>query len=252
MVDDISLGSKQIPCIPEGIIDAINRKRFIVFVGAGVSQLFNLPSWGALAKKMVEFAFNDQSSGNRVISFSAKKQLLSRTYDPRKLLSIVYEMYRNNVEIFLNEMCSLLNKKPNKKNPGERIIQVLIKWNVPIITTNYDTIIEELSNNNYRSFKSCREFNVSEFNNPPFVLHLHGSVNKPGDMIFSVTQYHALYHNSNDVQGAQNILKHLFNSDYVILFIGYSLNDNELVEYLQNSNRSNSFFYSTTVHFAGF
>ena len=44
----------EVPRLPEGIVSAARRGRLITFVGAGISQLCNGPSWDELADNLLE------------------------------------------------------------------------------------------------------------------------------------------------------------------------------------------------------
>ncbi len=216
----------EVPEIPEKIIDAQNSGKLVVFIGAGLSALFGLPNWKKMALEILEKMHKDQ----RLITYSSKKQLEGEADDPRKLLSIICGLC-NNEEYFKNLIKETLTKEQTPDNKLEVMINVLNRWNAPIVTTNYDTILENRMENR-DVYSSCKEIEPGQVFKNTYILHLHGSVKEPETMIVTVPEYHKLYHDRRDEYHAQGVLDLLFHEN-TVLFIGYGLSDYEVLEYTQ-------------------
>ena len=138
-------------------------------------------------------------------------------------------------------MKNVLKTNNTHNSDLEEMINVLNGWGSPIVTTNYDTILERYMKNR-KSYTSCKEIKPKkEPIKGPYILHLHGSVKKPKSIILTVSDYHKLYHDKNDEYGAQGVLNRLFH-DNVILFIGYGLKDYEVLEYTQKHENNMQYF----------
>ena len=216
----------EVPEIPKEIIDAQNSGKLVVFIGAGLSALFGLPNWKKMALEILEKMHKDQ----RLITYSGKKQLEGEADDPRKLLSIICGLC-NNEEYFKNLIKETLNKKQTPDDKLEVMINVLNRWDAPIVTTNYDTILENRMENR-DVYSSCKEIKPGQVFKNTYILHLHGSVKEPETMIVTVPEYHKLYHDKRDEYHAQGVLDVLFHEN-TVLFIGYGLSDYEVLEYTQ-------------------
>ena len=226
---DSNIGDSKFPDVPEipkEIIDAQNSGKLVVFIGAGLSALFGLPNWKKMALEILEKMHKDQ----RLITYSGKKQLEGEADDPRKLLSIICGLC-NNEEYFKNLIKETLNKEQTPDNKLEVMINVLNRWNAPIVTTNYDTILENRMENR-DVYSSCKEIESDQAFKNTYILHLHGSVKEPETMIVTVPEYHKLYHDRRDEYHAQGVLDSLFHEN-TVLFIGYGLSDYEVLEYTQ-------------------
>lgn len=72
--------------------------------------------------------------------------------------------------------------------------------------------------------------------NNPFVIHIHGSINDCNSLVFTVKQYLETYSRSNE-KFYENLNRLLNNSDYVLFFIGSSMSEMELLQYLLANNK---------------
>lgn len=227
------------PDVPKEILDAASNGKLIVFIGAGISRLFGLPSWDYLAESMVEYTYENRKKTKK-LNYASKSQLLSRNYDPKKLLTISYELHNDDEkEKYLNKMREIFEKsKDNDK--GESLLKNLVAMNASFVTTNYDRLIEKYRGSYRNSYKSCNEFNNDpKKGDSPFILHLHGCIDNPKEMVFTIGQYYKMYRKDMDTQ---DTFKHIFNDPYIILFIGYGLNDTEIVNYLIDRKGSNKHY----------
>lgn len=77
------------PNLPKEIKQAALNGELVLFVGAGVSMLLDLPSWSELADKVLE-----ELCDNEFLDYSEVDQL--KTLDPRKRLSIADTIAKEN------------------------------------------------------------------------------------------------------------------------------------------------------------
>ena len=243
---------KNHPTIPNEIVDAINTNSLVVFIGAGLSGLFHLPLWNHLALQMLDEIHEERIDGKRIISHSTRNSLRSESNDPRRLLSIIYEMCDDKT-VFHSHLKSKLSINPNGNVPNDtsgtddclakprELVRILERWNSSVITTNYDTILDELLHG-YIVFDSGNDVNVPEGGfSKPYLVHIHGSIKKPESMIITVSQYYQMYHGSEDWKTTRDFLRKVFGTS-TILFIGYGMRDYELLEYAQSSGRKDAYF----------
>ena len=238
------------PKIPKEIVNAINTNSLVVFVGAGLSGLFNLPLWNQLSLQMLDGIHEEKIDGKRIISHSTRNSLRSESSDPRRLLSIIFEMC-DDKSLFYSHLKSKLsiNTNGNASNgtsiedrleKPRQLVRILERWNSSVITTNYDTILDELLG--YTVFDSGNDVIVPEGGfSKPYLVHIHGSIKKPEKMIITVSQYYQMYHGSGEWEPTRDFLKKVFGTS-TILFIGYGMRDYELLEYAQSSGRKNAYF----------
>ncbi|WP_105963999.1 SIR2 family protein [Apilactobacillus micheneri] len=109
------------------IINANNDSKLVIFVGSGISRNSNIPGWGYLVKKMgesLEINVDDLSSDDYL---KIPQMLFDKSPDEYK--KVLNEVLNNDYET--NQLDDLIIKlQPDH-----------------IITTNYDTLIEQSINN---------------------------------------------------------------------------------------------------------
>lgn len=248
-------GLKPVPDIPSVLRDAAQRGVMIPFVGAGVSVLAGSPTWGQLADgALLECVQNNK------LTYSQLAQIQHLT--PRVKLSIVRGLELEHE--FAIDFSSLVQPKLNeeKKAIGNRIYSLLGKLGTTFVTTNYDNwlgteIVDaplrvnrpDIQQTTTAGSPSVRRqiFDVNEFtpanlDNPNTVFHLHGSLAEPSGMIMTTREYITRYRNdrSNNSPERENrtltFLDYLF-SQKTVLFVGYGLEDLEILEYVVQKAR---------------
>jgi len=215
------------PQIPSEIINAVNNNNLVVFTGAGVSRLKPIEclGWDQLANNLIDKCF----SAGKI--YYKEKESLKKTIDHRKVITIVYKQFKENEELFWDEMKIALKEKEKIKR--ENIYEDVIGLRGVNITTNADTYIDEYFSAN-RIVYEISGFSPNNIDRTK-VYHLHGSINNPDSMIFTLPRYFKLY--QADEVGP--FLRKIFQEN-VVLFIGYGLGEFELLEYLflHNSDKT--------------
>jgi hypothetical protein len=95
---------------------------------------------------------------------------------------------------------------------------------VNIITTNFDNLLEDAAIQNYCNYKSvaCKE-DVPKINGDKFILKIHGDLAHQ-NIVLKEEDY---LNYSEDFKLMETLLKPIFSTNTVV-FIGYSLNDNNI------------------------
>lgn len=178
------------------------------FVGAGVSRLSGFPSWEGLVQKIADelgYHYEVNKEGNPIFS---SEQLLQipQMYATSK----DKDTYLEKVEESFSKECS-----PN-------IVHDLILAFSPcnILTTNYDTLLEDTATKYGRNYSiiNC-DASISEVETQNYIVKVHGDFSS--DFVLKEEDY---LNYENNYKLVDNVVKTIFATNLVI-FIGYSLND---------------------------
>jgi hypothetical protein len=240
----------EIPDIPPAIIDAASAGRLVIFVGAGVSRLAGGPSWSRSAENALE-----EIVEKRLIPFAEAEQL--KNEHPKKKLSIAMDISQ--------DAGSVLNFarifSPPQDQLDSKVYKDLYSIGVPIVTTNYDEGLDHQAlreapvASSIQSHSSAgpqntgippkrkgvvyvdkKDLTIEKLKQPGSVIHLHGSVRDHKTMVISTRQY--INHYAD--RFVQRFLRELFEGDYTVLFVGYSLEEEEILEYVTQKNQTSS------------
>jgi hypothetical protein len=211
----------EIPVIPNEIKEAALDGRLVLFIGAGVSRLAGLPSWGGLADNIL-----DGLLSKGYINHSEKEHL--STLDPKKRLSISHIIAEQNHDSL--DYANHLIHDPNKID----VYRLLNNIGCMCVTTNYDKLLKQQilpsTSENSTAVRPERVYNRKDFftahlDVPGTILHLHGCLDDPKSMVVTTLQYLECY-------GSEQVtifLKDLFKRK-TVLFIGYGLEEMEILE----------------------
>ena len=238
--------SSEIPEIPSAIVDAVSTGRLILFIGAGVSRLAGAPSWENAANK----AF-DELIQKSLIRFGEAEQLKGE--HPKKKLSIAMDISSgaNSVLDFRRIFT------PPEYQPDAQIYRDLYSIGVPIVTTNYDEGLDlqalqttpmatpvqpagastpQVAGTQTKPsgvvYYHKKDLTIEKLLQPGAVIHIHGSVQDHISMVVSSRQYLEHYRE----QFVQTFLQKLFEGDYTVLFVGYGLEEEEIIDYVTLKN----------------
>lgn len=231
-----------IPAVSEGVLRASSQGRLVVFIGAGVSRIIGCPSWDEFAQKVLKYLYD-----NKCVNFHEFENLYK--LNSRKLLSICKQIISDkkpNPPPNFKEMLSSDEKLIEKY----KIYENLYSWKVIYITTNFDRCLDKIAlerqpieitlemldgerrlkiepeiSSKIISLKD--ELLVSNLNQGN-VLHLHGSVEDENSLIITTSDYLRHYIAGSKVA---ILLEEIFKA-YTVLFVGYGLEEYEILEYL--------------------
>ncbi len=241
-----NLEIKEIPDINEydDILNAAKTGRLVIFVGAGVSKLIGLPLWK-------EFAYNRLETIYRhgLVDYRTYNDL--KNLEPKKLLTIC-KMFMDENSITPQPAKEVFKINDYKKY--KEVYEKLYSMRAIYVTTNYDECLDNFALNLVEdstcSVDSSRmtvplktpkgEVIINKSNllesklENGNVIHIHGSVNDESEMIVTLNDYMLHYGNlSKDNHPELSIfLDRIFNTKYVVLFIGYGLDEYEILEYM--------------------
>ena len=224
------------------IIKAVNEDRLVLFVGNGLSRLCGLPSWDELADNLLhEYVSCNEKDENYDYAFLEKVK--NEKYDARRKMTIARNLFRKkygndtNFNKLLCEKLSLDKISDNSEvvsNNIKKIREIVPKISRKIITTNADKLLDECVDKKHVFYK------IEDFKNEMLsdkfnaVMHIHGSINDYKTLVFTADQYLKTYANEN----FRNVISNLFSEGkYTILFIGYGMNELQLLDFLVNTGK---------------
>ncbi len=214
---------REVPDLPEEVVQAALDGDLVLFVGAGASMLLGLPSWGGMAKQQLEYL---REKG--ALNYSELEQLSS--LDPKKQLSIANQIAEDN-KITLDLTSGLTGF-----SEGNSIYKSINDIGCVCVTTNYDELLGPRYTDTddgsatpatvNRIYKK-NELLVKHLDTPGTVIHLHGAVADQQTMVVTTRDYLAHY----DDRFVQDFLGDLF-ARKTVLFIGYGLEEAEILEHV--------------------
>lgn len=227
-----------IPEIPNGIIEAAQKGKLVIFIGAGVSRLLGSPGWQGFAMGYLDYLYN-----NDLINHREKEYL--KNLSARKIISISKNKIKEN-NLQLPDFRKILNIDKGHKNEKEhQLYKNIYSCNAIYVTTNYDDYLDRMSKNSTPDFyldskeNNARgkskiffrkeELLVSNLDNGN-ILHIHGSIEDKGNMIGTIVDYLSHYQEGSEIPV---LLKDIFNK-YTVLFVGYGLEEDEILEFIVN------------------
>ncbi|MBG9979125.1 SIR2 family protein [Ruoffia tabacinasalis] len=192
---------------PDEILNAIKENKLVVFAGAGISknEPTKLPDFNELAASIGALSgieFNDRDD------------------NPDEFLG---KLEQQEIKI-RPQICNRLNEDSLQPNIMHiNIVNLFKKGDSPrIVTTNYDLMIDKILNEIKCGTKVYSHPALPFGDNFEGLVHLHGDVTEPNNIIVTDSDFGKAYITRKQVS---NFLIDLFTSKYVVLFIGYSYQD---------------------------
>ncbi|CAK8715097.1 hypothetical protein LDFHOB_04365 [Candidatus Electronema aureum] len=227
--------------LPSHLIKARQENKLIPLVGAGVSMSLKdaegkrlFPSWIELLQYAAD-ALENEGEGKLAKGIRATVDLedfqQAAAYARKGLQGTLWsKFFRNHFG------------EPLKRIADESLSLPKAIWDIGnrIVTLNYDKVLykacperdqlKELDNSNASELADFKRNDFSE----PAVWHLHGRVDNISTLIFTPKSYSKLY--AETYQAALNVLKGLCR-DNILLFIGCSLEDAELLQEMDKQHK---------------
>ena len=193
---------------PDRFLDALRDGNLVIFAGAGVSmgEPANMPSFAGLAYQIGVLPGIDRAEGE------GEDRFLGRLQDR---------------EVKVHELAAQLLTKDESK-PTELHYNLFGLYTeaapVRIVTTNFDLLFEQAANDLPHPepdiFRAPALPLGQRFQG---IVHIHGSVTNPAEMVLTDKDFGQAYLTEND-GWARRFLVELF-SNFTVLFVGYSHND---------------------------
>ena len=229
------------PDIPEEVLHALRNDKLVLFCGAGISKQNGLPLFAELVEQVCEQLnipidehpllkeAKEQKKYDHILDlvegnqdFSVERKIL------RKQVINILSKYRKNSTLVIHKALLDLSALPNKK--GHRLV-----------TTNMDQLFHKAGLNPKLvdigpKLAPPRKQNWKNF------IFLHGLIDQENDpegkeLILTKTDFGLAYLYDN---WAARFMIQLFQEEFTILFIGYSINDpvmNYLMSAIASENR---------------
>ena len=251
MLDDYKLLFKEVE-----FQDAIKAKKVCLFLGSGVGFNIGMPDWQGLANRITTFCLQQ-----KIITRSEKLNLLNLS-KPIKIISICADKIKNKnkEKEFNNLLKELFYETPRKNFKNSRIYNCLNKLYkekaVLILQTNYDVMIEKfqsadegLNRNFYIPYINME--NPSQNNMLDSIIYLHGRfsgdtsefrLSSYRDLVLSKEQYNRVYtlETTDEYKRQKDFIKYLLEEFYIV-FLGYSLSDEEILHIIANKPNTENF-----------
>ncbi|SDH94300.1 SIR2 family protein [Proteiniclasticum ruminis] len=242
-----------------GIIRAAKEGTLVFFIGAGVSKLYGLPGWDQYARNELEQLFE-----GGLIDYQTMEKLL-QSRDAKKILTLtrIIKNRTSTQKEFTSTSKDIFSVKSGKNSGLEnKIYKELFDLDAIYITTNYDDCIDvfwhkrnqilnevkdEISKSNSNEFEQInangdlegriifkKEDIIKSKLDTSNIIHLHGSYVDEATMLVTIPDYLNFYgvKGTQDNPGIADFLDTLFNSAYTVVFLGYGLEEFEILEYM--------------------
>lgn len=193
---------------PAPLLNALRDGRLVVFAGAGVAMgpPVGLPDFQRLAKQVAEGT--GQSIGIAETEDRFLRALKDRDFDVHHRAAQVLEKDAPEPTPLHQNLLRLFSQ------PGD----------VRIVTTNFDDLFGRAALGQFNSSPELFKAPALPLGNRfRGIVHLHGSVNEPEEMVLTHRDFGRAYLTESD-GWARRFLVDLF-ANWVVLFVGYSHND---------------------------
>lgn len=209
--------------IPKSLIEKIQKKNIVLFIGAGLSANVGLPNWKKLLIELLTKLEEREPKSKGYI-----QSLEQDLFEPIEILKKI-----EHLKTFIIEDFEKIMKVYDGTEPSS-IHKKITNISKKIITTNYDDLLEKSDSSlekitYYNSYKTSK---ISEYES--YVFKIHGDLNEPDKCVLFPSQYEKIYRKEEKLNVFE--LKKII-SDKSILFIGFSLSDpyiNYIFNYINN------------------
>lgn len=178
-----------------------------------------------MASQLIDRCHSLQVGDKRGVNY-LEKTILEKNRNPKKVVSICREIliaHDQEEEYF---KCLEESITPNEEAVDKfNIYGELSKISALFITTNIDSCLDKnLPKNNVKYSRKDFEKNLINVDN---LYHIHGSIDAKESLVLTTHEYLTRYNDST----FKEFLRTIFN-EYVILFIGYGMEEFELLDFL--------------------
>lgn len=232
----------EIPELPPQIKRAAELGELVIFIGAGMSYELDCADWTTLAKNLIRKCEDTLGADEPLLNnFEATqlRNMLEQSGNSKKIITICNGILSQsgNDELFLEEMKKSLNDdKVSSTNPKLKTYRDLFNLNGIFVTTNADRHIDQIFTPQNIIKK---DFTGSTALVNKNLYKIHGSIDDPGSLIFTVEEYFKRYKDKDFIK----FLESLFTK--TVLFVGYGLGEFELLEHMYKNitPREHQYFY---------
>ncbi|MDF1775727.1 MAG: SIR2 family protein [Rhizobiaceae bacterium] len=211
--------------LPAGLAKAYSERRCAVFVGAGASQAAGYPGWNNFLETLVDRCIEENRlSGDDAASYKAL------VGEAGKHLTLASALKDKLGDVWDQIIAEMFYDNPKEPADVHELLPKLDKLSM-IITTNYDTLLEDTYTKalgrrpSVLTFNDGGEMRRLMLQRKFFILKAHGDAAKPGNGIILTTSD---YRKLSRERAYQSLLASIFTL-HTVFFVGVSLSDPELI-----------------------
>lgn len=236
----------------EDVIEKFNTTPFL-FLGSGITRrYYNLPDWKGLLKYFARKVNDDDFSYSAYENQASKMdcpvgilpkvaELIQADYDKKWFKDDSIRMadsdmllkIQNGLSPFKAEIATYIKQncieEPIYKAEIQKLVELSEKNIAGVITTNYDTFIEERFKG-YRKYVGQKQLIFSAIQGVAEIYKIHGSIEEPGSLIISEEDY--LDFDCNSAYLAAKLMTIFM--EYPIIFMGYSISDSNIQKIIKS------------------
>lgn len=193
------------------------RQNIVPFIGAGVSAVYGLPTWGDLLDELAEIYFEP----NHRRGIEAKVDLIEYAQE------IIEDREAEDVVDNIKMIYGDYNLQRSKM-----AYQLVDSFSGTLVTTNYDSIIESVAKKMPNRYalqvllpEQKKKMTAAIQRNSRCILKMHGSLDFPQSIVLSKKQYDTTYGTNGNIDMQRPVpyfLSNIFSAKSV-LFVGCSL-----------------------------
>ncbi len=244
--------------IPEDILLEAVAGKLVLFVGNGLSRIYDMPSWEGLANN-----FFSELKNKKIISYSKfnsfkKLPLKTRISIAHKLILDASRSDPTFINYCYTKHLSQSHELININLLSKPLYKHLTDLNLTIVTTNYDNYIDTCVDNNSKQIEASipEKLSTNPLSNSKTsfasherqlkertiilnpekittdtilkkgsIIHFHGSYSDPLNAVVTTSQYLKHY----NAQNIKEFLEILFER-FSVVFIGYGLEELEILD----------------------
>jgi len=220
----------------EKIREEKRNNRLVIFVGAGVSKNSGACSWWELVKEIADKIKYSKCSSCKLKTVSCSSCgnqvkvckddcLLKYNFTNEEFL-LIPQLYFDSLDKDHEEYYSYITEKFSNIGAPNIIDDIIISLEPEcIITTNYDHLIEDVNNPNVSKYTVIKKDNELLYKTGNrYIIKMHGDIDDVKNIVLREDDY--LNYSQNHTL-LETYIKSLL-IDKTFLFVGYSLNDNNL------------------------
>lgn len=205
------------------IKDKISNKQAIIIVGTGFSAFTagndganQCSTWNALIRNGIDHVTTVSEEKSEDWK-NATKSLLDIAKSTADMISVASQVKSALLEISQVTYSNWLRDTVgNLKAKNHSLGESLRELGIPILTTNYDKLLEETTGYPTTTWKYPDKLHECYLNNENFIGHLHGVFDEPDDVIFSDSDYSLLLKDDTS-----RYIENSLYSNFAFIYIGY-------------------------------
>lgn len=194
----------------DNLFELIRKEEVVIWAGSGLSQYAGFPSGQTLGSILVKNLSK------------AEQQNINVNLPLPDLAEEFFRLKGNNRNTLIRILIdTFINKQPESTEYHERLS--IIPHFKTIITTNYDTLIEDAFKQNGQVVISSKQIAYLEKQKTQ-IFKVHGDLSEPDSIIITKSDYNKFFKDNSENDVYWNVIKERLTTKNV-LFLGYNIED---------------------------